>query len=148
MTTGELPTGRYGTRDSGHRTRWARPLVMVLGALVGLAVAVVAYHNLAQNPLQTQVLGFDVQAGQPDANAVSLQFSVIRDDPSRPAVCIVRARSYDGQETGRREVYVPPAAGPVGLTTVIQTSRPSVTADVYGCSLQVPAYLVPHSGSR
>ena len=34
-------------------------------------------------------------------------------------------------------------AGPIVLSTVVQTSRPPVTADVYGCSLQVPAYLVP-----
>ncbi|MDQ3905769.1 MAG: hypothetical protein M3300_10085 [Actinomycetota bacterium] len=29
------------------------------------------------------------------------------------------------------------------LSTVVHASRPPVVADVYGCSFQVPAYLVP-----
>ena len=44
-------------------------------------------------------------------------------------------------------ISVYPASGPVGLNTVIRTSRPPVTADVYGCSLQVPGYLVPSARS-
>jgi hypothetical protein len=121
--------------------------VLVLGALIGLAVAVIGYRNLAQTPVQGQALGFELRTGDPQHPAVVLRLQVIRQDPTRPAICIVRARSLDGEETGRREVYVPPAAGPVELTTVIHTSRPPVTADVYGCSLQVPAYLVPGSAS-
>lgn len=164
MTTGDLPEGRYRRRGSGRRSRWARPLGMVLAALTGLVVAVVGYYNLAKTPVQGKPLGFELLIGEgseatevPDAaevpnttgepNAVSLRFEVVREDPAHPAVCIVRARSRDGDETGRKEVYVPPAAGPVELTTVIRTSRPPVTADVYGCSLQVPAYLVPGPGS-
>lgn len=145
MTAGQLPEGRYGTRSSVHRSRWVRVLGMVLAGLVGLALAVIAYRNLGETPVQGKALGFELL----EPNAVSVRFEVIRDDPGRPAVCIVRARSRDGDETGRKEVYVPPAAGPVGLTeltTVIRTSRPPVTADVFGCSLQVPGYLVP--GSR
>lgn len=122
-------------------------MMLVLGTLAGLGVAVVGYRNLAETPVDGQMLGFAVRTTDPDANAVSLRFSVTREDPSRPAVCIVRARSLDGEETGRKEIYVPPSAGPVELTTVIRTSRPSVNADVYGCSLQVPAYLVPHATS-
>lgn len=146
MTTSQLPENRYGPRRAGRRVRWARPLGTVLAVLVGLAVAVVGYHNLAQTPVQGRVLGFSALPDQPDGYAMSLRFEVIRDDPERPAVCIVRARSRDGDETGRREVYVPAAAGPVELTTVIRSSRPPVTASVYGCSLQVPAYLAPSSG--
>jgi hypothetical protein len=107
--------------------------------LVGLAVAVIGYRNLGTTPIQGQAVSFTLLPG----NAVQLRLTVTRDDPSHAAVCIVRARSRDGEETGRKEVYVPPAAGPIVLTTVVQTSRPPVTADVYGCSLQVPAYLVP-----
>ncbi len=147
MTAGQLPEGRYGTWRSGRRSRWAVPLMLVLGALTGLGVAVVGYRNLAETPVDGQLVGFTVLGSGPDAGAVSLRFSVTRQDPSRPAVCIVRARSLDGEETGRKEIYVPPSAGPVELTTVIRTSHPPVNADVYGCSLQVPAYLVPHTTS-
>ena len=145
MTAGQLPEGRYGPRQAGRRWRWARPLGTTLAVLLGLAVAVIGYRNLAQTPVEGQELGFRLLADQPDGHAVSLRFEVVRDDPARPAVCIVRARSLDGDETGRKEVYVPPAAGPVEITTVIRTSRPPVTAAVYGCSLQVPAHLVPNA---
>ena len=140
MTAGQLPEGRYGRRAAGGRSGWGRPLGMALAVLVGLTAAVIGYRNIAERPVEGQALSFRLLEG---THAVSLSFEVVRDDPERPAVCIVRARSRDGDETGRKEVYVPPAAGPVELTTVIRTSRPPVTANVYGCSLQVPPYLVP-----
>ncbi len=143
MSTGPLPEGRYGTRVVGRHRRWTVPAGLLLAALVGLAVAVIGYRNLGSAPIRGETQGFTLLDGNPEIHAVQLQLTVIRDDPSRPAVCIVRARSLDGEETGRKEVYVPPAAGPIDLTTVVRTSRPPVTADVYGCSLQVPPYLVP-----
>lgn len=138
MTAGQLPEGRYGRRaTSSHR--WAIAVGLAIAILLGLVVAVIGYRNLGTTPIQAQTVSFTLL---PD-NAVQLRFSVVRDDPSQAAVCIVRARSRDGEETGRKEVYVPPAGGSVVLSTVVQTSRPPVVADVYGCSFQVPAYLVP-----
>jgi hypothetical protein len=138
VAAGQLPEGRYGRAAGGHH-RWAVPVVLLLAVLAGLAVAVIGYRNLGTTPIRSETLGFTLLQD----NAVQLRLTVIRDDPSHPAVCIVRARSRDGEETGRKELYVPPAAGPIVLSTVVHTSRPPVTADVYGCSLQVPAYLVP-----
>jgi hypothetical protein len=78
-----------------------------------------------------------------DDETVSVTFTVTRRDPSRPAVCIVRARSKDGSETGRREVLVPPSPQrSVQVTTIVKASRPPVIGDVYGCGLDVPKYLV------
>ena len=139
MAGGQLPEGRYGRRAGRGRAGWVLPAGLVFTVLLGLAVAVIGYRNLGTTPIQGQAVSFALLPG----NAVQLRLSVVRDDPSHAAVCIVRARSLDGEETGRREVYVPPAAGPIVLSTVIQTSRPPVTADVYGCSLEVPPYLVP-----
>lgn len=138
MTAGQLPEGRYGPRV-GSRRRWAVPVGLLLAVLAGLAIAVIGYRNLGTTPIRTETLSFTLLTG----NAVQLRLTVIRDDPTRPAVCIVRARSRDGEETGRKEIYVPPAAGPISLTTVVHTSRPPVTAEVYGCSFQVPSYLNP-----
>ncbi|MFN2479061.1 MAG: DUF4307 domain-containing protein [Pseudonocardiaceae bacterium] len=139
MTAGQLPEGRYGPRAIGSRRRWAVPVGLLLAVLAGLAIAVIGYRNLGTTPIRTETLGFTLLTG----NAVQLRLTVIRDEPSRPAVCIVRARSRDGEETGRKELYVPPAAGPIALATVVHTSRPPVTAEVYGCSFQVPGYLNP-----
>jgi hypothetical protein len=139
VATGQLPEGRYGRGTLGGAHRHAVPVGLLLAALAGLAIAVIGYRNLGSTPTRSEVLGFTLL---PD-NTVQLRLTVLRDDPSRPAVCIVRARSRDGAETGRKELYVPPAAGPLALSTVVHTSRPPVIAEVYGCSLQVPAYLVP-----
>ncbi|MFZ0875437.1 MAG: DUF4307 domain-containing protein, partial [Pseudonocardiaceae bacterium] len=117
MTVGQLPEGRYGPRAVGSRHRWAVPVGLLLAVLAGLAIAVIGYRNLGTTPIRTETLGFTLQAG----NAVQLRLTVIRDDPAVPAVCIVRARSRDGEETGRKELYVPPAAGPIALSTVVHT---------------------------
>ncbi|MGH3550281.1 MAG: DUF4307 domain-containing protein [Pseudonocardiaceae bacterium] len=138
MTAGQLPEGRYGSRAAGSR-RWAVPVGLLITVLAGLAIAVIGYRNLGTTPIRTERLGFTLLAG----DAVQLRLTVSRDDPAQPAVCIVRARSRDGEETGRKELYVPPAAGPIMLSTVVHTSRPPVTAEVYGCSFQVPGYLNP-----
>ncbi|MGH3773639.1 MAG: DUF4307 domain-containing protein [Pseudonocardiaceae bacterium] len=138
MAAGQLPEGRYGRGAPGARPP-AVALGLLLTVLAGLAVAVIGYRNLGPTPIRSETLGVTVV---PD-NAVRLRLTVIRDDPAHPAVCIVRARSQDGAETGRKELYVPPAAGPIVLSTVVHTSRPPVTAEVYGCSQQVPAYLAP-----
>jgi Domain of unknown function (DUF4307) len=139
VAAGPLPEGRYGRRALSGRHRHAVPVGLLLSVLAGLAVAVIGYRNLGTTPIRSETLGVTVLRD----NAVQLRLTVIRDDPSHPGVCIVRARSQDGEETGRKELYVSPAAGPIVLSTVVHTSRPPVTADVYGCSLQVPAYLVP-----
>ena len=143
MTAGQLPEGRYGPRAVESRRRWAVPVGLLLTVLAGLGIAVIGYRNLGTTPIRTETLGFSLLAG----DAVQLRLTVIRDDPAQPAVCIIRARSGDGEETGRKELYVPPAAGPITLSTVVHTSRPPVIADVYGCSFQVPAYLNPPSKS-
>jgi Domain of unknown function (DUF4307) len=150
VTAGQLPEGRYGSRSSGRTRRWTALVGLPLALLAGLVAAVIGYYNLGSPPVQGEALSFvlldllDAEtAPQPGTYGVELRFNVIREDSSRPAVCIVRARSRDGEETGRKEIYVPPAAGPIVLTTVVRTSRPPVTADVYGCSLAVPSYLVP-----
>ena len=78
-----------------------------------------------------------------DDETVDVTISVTRDDPSQPVVCIVRARSIDGSETGRREVLVPPSAQKtVQVTTAVKSSKPPVVGDVYGCGTDVPSYLV------
>ena len=78
-----------------------------------------------------------------DNETVTVTISVTRKNPSRPVVCIVRARSIDGAETGRREVLVPPSRlKTVQVTTTVKATRQPVVGDIYGCGTDVPAYLV------
>jgi len=102
------------------------------------ALAVVSFTNLGNPPIEGRQVAFDVL----DDSSVRISFEVARDQPERPGVCIVRSRSRDGDETGRREVLVPPGQErTVVVTTVLRTSKRPVTGEVFGCSYQVPAYL-------
>lgn len=133
------PDARYG------RTRLSRPsrrrAAIVLGVLVvaaGIAVAVLGYQRLGTSDVSGSLAGYQVI----DSETAAVTISVTRSDPSRPVDCIVRVRSKDGGETGRREVLVAPStAATVQVTTTVKSSRPPAMADVYGCGTDVPGYL-------
>ena len=139
-----LPAGRYpaGSSPSGVRRPAKNTLKIALLALVllvGTGIAYIAYTKFAVAEVEGSQLSFDIV----DDSTMSIRFSVTRQNPEEPAVCIVRARSRDGSETGRREIYVPPESrsSTVELTAEVKTSQPPAVGDVYGCSLDVPEYL-------
>lgn len=117
-------------------------LLLVMVVLAGFGVAIVGYRNLGSPPIEGRQTGFQVI----DDGSVRIRFQVVRKQPERPAVCIVRARSRDGDETGRKEVFVPPGSRSVLAETVLRTSRRPVTGEVFGCSYEVPGYLAPTTG--
>jgi Domain of unknown function (DUF4307) len=136
----ERPAGRYGRqRLSRGNRRWIGIGLGVLVIVVGIVIAVIASQRLGSGDVKGELGGYQLV----DDETVQVTITVTRDDPSRPVVCIVRARSIDGSETGRREVLVPPSTQKtVQVTTVVKASRPPVVGDVYGCGTDVPSYLV------
>jgi hypothetical protein len=136
----ERPTARYGPHGlSRSNRRWIAIGLGVLVLAVGIAVAVIASQRLGTGEVKGELGGYQLV----DDQTVQVTVTVTRNDPSRPVVCIVRARSIDGSETGRREVLVPPSTQKtVQVTTVVKTSKPPVVGDVYGCGTDVPSYLV------
>lgn len=136
---GTLLEDRYGVRPrrTSRRTYW---IIGACALVVSGVVAWIGYTNLGTAPIETQSTSF---ANRPD-NQMRLTFDITRDTPDRPAVCIVRVRVLDGSEGGRKEVYIPPGASTMTMTTDITSSGEPVTADVFGCSYQVPAYLSKH----
>jgi Domain of unknown function (DUF4307) len=133
------PEERYGR---SRLTRPARRRVVialsVLAVAAGLVVAVVGYQRLGTSSIKGTLAGYRVI----DDQTASVTISVTRSDPSRPVDCIVRVRSEDGSETGRREVLVGPSdQATVQVTTTLKSYRPPVMADIYGCGADVPAYL-------
>jgi hypothetical protein len=136
----ERPAARYGRQGlSGRsRRRLAIGLFLVI-VVVGVAIAFVGFQRLGAGDVEGKLGGYRLV----DDGTAEVTISVTRKDPSRPVVCIVRARSLDGSETGRREVLVPPsAAATVQVTTIVRTSQRPVMGDVYGCGTDVPSYLV------
>jgi Domain of unknown function (DUF4307) len=135
------PESRYGRTRLSRKSR--RRVAIALAALVvvaGTAIAVVGYQRLGTSKVAGSLAGYQVI----DDETASVTISVTRSDPSRPVDCIVRVRSKDGGETGRREVLVPPSdQTTVQVTTTLKSSKPPVMADVYGCGTDVPGYLRP-----
>jgi Domain of unknown function (DUF4307) len=136
----ERPADRYGRqRLSRGNRRWIAIGLGVLVLVVGIVIAVIASQRLGSGDVKGELSGYQLI----DDETVQVTITVTRDDPSRPVVCIVRARSIDGSETGRREVLVAPSTQKtVQVTTVVKASRPPVVGDVYGCGTDVPSYLV------
>jgi hypothetical protein len=136
----ERPAARYGRqRLSRRRRRWIAIGLAVAVLVVGIVIAVIASHRLGTGEVKGELGGYRLI----DDETVEVTVNVTRDDPSRPVVCIVRARSIDGSETGRREVLVPASTQKtVQVTTVVKASRKPVVGDVYGCGTDVPSYLV------
>ncbi|MCW2513290.1 MAG: hypothetical protein JWR11_2332 [Mycobacterium sp.] len=136
----ERPAARYGRQRLTRRSR--RRLVVILSVVIvatGVALALVAYQRFGTGDVKGELGGYQLIDGE----TVQVTISVTRKDPSRPVVCIVRARSVDGAETGRREVLVPPSTKTtVQVTTLVKSTRTPVVGDVYGCGTDVPGYLV------
>lgn len=134
-----LPQGRYPTeRSPRSRRRWF-VILTVLVVAAGLLIAWVGYQRFSDPEISGEASGYEII----DSSTVEVKFTVNRKDPSKPATCVLRARSKDGSETGRREIYVPAAgSGQLSMSTLVRTSAPPAVGEVYGCSDSVPAYLV------
>ena len=114
----------------------------MLAVAAGIAVAVAGYQRLGSPEVEGKLGGYrliDDHDGE-------------RDDqrhPGRPVAAggVHRAGTVrDGSETGRREILVAPSdQATVQVTVPVETSRPPVTGDVYGCGTDIPAYLVATS---
>ncbi|WP_233576287.1 DUF4307 domain-containing protein [Saccharopolyspora rhizosphaerae] len=142
MAQQQVPPDRYGSRAPSARTRpalrWAL-LAVVLLALVG--VSVLGYRNLGSAPIQGEQVAFEVI----DDHSVRITVEVQRDDPQRPADCVVRGRAESGEEVGRREVLIHPAGDVTRQDTVLRTSARATIGEVYGCTYNVPEYLSTHT---
>lgn len=136
----ERPVARYGSRELPRRTR--RLILAVAVALVvvaGVVLAVVAWQRLGTSDVKGELTAYQLV----DSQTVSVTIGVTRKDPSQPVVCVVRARSIDGSETGRREILVLPSPhDTVQVTAIVRTTKPPAMGDVYGCGTDVPSYLV------
>ena len=136
----ERPADRYGRpRLSRGARRWIAVALTVCILVAGVLIALFAFGRLGSGEVEGKLGGYQLV----DDETVSVTISVTRADPSRPVVCIVRARAIDGSENGRREVLVQPSAqATVQVNKIVKSSRPPVVGDVYGCGTEVPSYLV------
>ncbi|WAL70015.1 DUF4307 domain-containing protein [Amycolatopsis cynarae] len=117
--------------------RWRKWLFSTVALVVSGVIAWVAYVNLGPAPISADRVAFEEKPG----NTMSVTINATRDDPSRPGVCIVRVRDKSGAESGRKEVLIPAGENHSRQTTLVHSTDRPVTADVFGCTYDVPAYL-------
>lgn len=136
--------GGYGPRatypveqSSMSRRRWFALLTAAV-VVLGVVLAVIGFQKFGNPDVSGETTGFFLTG--PDT--VDVQFTVDRADPSTPVACVVKARSKDGAEVGRREVLIVGGnAQRVGVRTTIHTSAQPVIGEVFGCDPNVPPYL-------
>jgi hypothetical protein len=136
----ERPAARYGRQRLSRSGRRRVAIGMTLLIIVlGVIIAIIGFQRLGTSDVKGELTAYRLI----DDRTVEVTVGVTREDPSRPVVCIMRARSVDGSETGRREVLVPPSSqATVQVTAIVKTTRPAAVGDVYGCGTDVPGYLV------
>lgn len=137
----QVPEGRYGSRGRARSRPWLRRSLFGLAVLLFLAAAVIGYQNIGSQPIEGKQSAFAVL----DDRSVRITTEVRRDEPERPAECVVRARSEDGEEVGRKEVLIPPGENATHRDTVLRTTSKATIGEVYGCSYRVPEYLAAAS---
>ncbi len=145
MAVRTAPAGRYGKPPGTKGWSWRQWSMLAVFVVAGVAIAILAYRNLGPDPISPQVTSYHVV----DDHYVTAKFTVDRDQPGRAADCILYALSGDGAEAGRIEVYVPPNETSAELTAGLRTDKRATTVEFYGCSYQVPPYLIksmPPSG--
>ena len=132
-------SSRYGRSPMSQVKRRRLTIALTtLAVAAGVAVAAIAYQRFEGTAVEGKTVAFDVLDGQ----TVSVTISVTRDDPAIPVVCIVRARSHDGAETGRREILIEPSeAKTVQVNANVTSYRRPFVGDIYGCGTDIPPYL-------
>jgi hypothetical protein len=136
----ERPAARYGRQRLSRSGRRRVAIGMTLLIIVlGVIIAIIGFQRLGTSDVKGELTAYRLI----DDRTVEVTVGVTREDPSRPVVCIVRARSVDGSETGRREILVPPSSQvTVQVPAIVKTTKPAAVGDVYGCGTDVPGYLV------
>jgi hypothetical protein len=87
--------------------------LFLLIVTVGVVIAVIAFQRFGTGDVKGELGGYRLI----DDQTVAVTITVTRDDPSVPAVCIVR------------------------IDAVVKSTKPPVVGDIYGCGIDVPGYL-------
>ncbi len=129
-TTAVFPAGRYGRRRGGPRRRWLPILFIALFAAGLLGLTVLYYDKFGETDYEPQIVGWS----EPTDTEMVIEFRV-RVPEGGTAMCVLRARDFDGFEVGRRTVTVPApdGGGSAEVSESVPTKARGSVGDVMGC---------------
>ncbi len=120
-----FPPGRYGRRRERRRRRpWLTAVLVAAVVVAGVVIAYQQYRLYGDPAYDAQVIRY---TGITDTQVV-VDFRV-NVPVGASAVCVLRARSYEGAEVGRAEVPVSAAPGARQITAsyvLATTARPFI----------------------
>lgn len=120
---------RYPPRTLGPLVKALIALAVVLGLAWYLQMAV---RNSQRPPVEATLTAHWVV----DAQQAGFELLVARPDPSRPAICTVRAQAQNYEHIGDTEVEIPPSdQDQVTITGTLRTVRVADALYVEGCRL-------------
>ena len=129
-TAPAFPPGRYGRRRDGRRHLAVPVAIGVLVILGCVLLSVRLYQRYGDPDYKPQIVGWtDVTATR-----MTIEFTV-RVPAGGSATCVLRARTYEGAEVGRRTVTVR-AAGhrtTIDAREVVPTTARAAVGDVLTC---------------
>jgi Domain of unknown function (DUF4307) len=123
-TAPAFPPGRYGRRRDGRRRLLAPIVFGVVLIVASVAVSVQLYRRYGDPDYDSQIVGWPGAT----ASQVTIDFTV-RVPAGGSASCVLRARTYEGVEVGRRTVTVSARPGDRSIEareTVPTTARAAV----------------------
>lgn len=138
------PVERYGAARrplNPSTNRWTGRAI-IIAILVVAVLTVVFFAQFVMQRQDTDVSATMSNFQRVDDNHLAMRVDVSRDDPGKPAYCIVTAIDYDKAEVGRRDVILPAGGDKVQrLEVEIPTRDVPVSGSIYGCSSQLPSFL-------
>ena len=129
-TTAVFPPGRYGRRRDGRRRLGVPVAFGVLVLVVSVLLAVRLYDRFGDPDYQARIVGWT----EVTDTSMKIGFTV-RIPDGGTAECVLRARSYNGAEVGRRTVEVTAPADSVTASAeeVVTTTARASHGDIVRC---------------
>jgi hypothetical protein len=115
---------RYGVKK---RRSWIA--VALVTAIVGVGWITWAGLHHSNPAIRIQLITFTVDSDR----AVSVRYSVDRENADQAIVCTVIARDYDTNIVGQLDQEIAPGQAKVELVSVVPTRSEAVNADVSSC---------------
>ena len=115
---------RYGVKKGRS---WIA--VALVTAIVGVGWITWAGLHHSNPAIRIQLITFTVDSDR----AVSVRYSVDRENADQAIICTVIARDYDTNVVGQLDQEIAPGQAKVELVSVVPTRSEAVNADVSSC---------------